>query len=269
MKLFGKAAAFALALVVAAAVPAAPGTAQTQPSSPLRPKALLLYPDTKQNYAAKPLTGSEFVETQQRHLYVVEFEKSVAGTPVDVAIVNVRGAGGLEQIIFSASDKINAEGRLPIELRLPRNWPIGHYAVRLGVNERLIASLPFTVRATAPRNTPIKAVSDIRIVRASDDGKELLLAPAPKPGLRLLSFILDTSGSNTGGASVSWSLTALTTNAGNNIPIGSNTIEDWPLENTRLTFDVELQRDWPVGKYRVEAKIGSQLLSALQFDIEP
>lgn len=211
----------------------------------------------------------EFVETQQRLLFVVEFDKSVAGTQIDVAIVSVRTTGGLEQIIFSSSNKVLPDGRLPIELRLPRNWPVGHYDVRLGVNERLIASLPYRVRPTAPRVSPIKANGDIKIVRVSDDGKELLLVPNPKANLRNLNFLLDTTGANTDGVNVTWTLTALKTSAGDNLAIGSNTIENWPVENTRLTFDVDLPRDWPTGEYRVDVKIGTQLLSALQFQIAP
>ena len=105
--------------------------------------------------------------------------------------------------------------------------------------------------------------------RVSDDGKELLLMPTPKAAQRSLNFLLDTTGANTDGANVTWSLTALKTSAGDNIAVGSNTIEKWPLENTRLTFDVDLPRDWPPGQYRVDVKIGSQLLSALQFEIAP
>ncbi len=256
------------AAVLAVASPSALAQTET-PSSPLRPKALKLFPDTPRGVLGTPLPGAEFVETQQRLLFVVDFDKSVAGTQIDVAIVSVRSAGGLEQVIFSSSDKILPDGRLPVELRLPRNWPVGFYEVRLGVNERLIASLPYRVRPTAPRNTPIKANGDIKIVRVSDDGKEMLLVPNPKPNLRNLNFLLDTTGSNTDGANVTWSLTALKTSAGSNIAVGSNTIENWPLENTRLTFDVDLPRDWPSGQYRVDVRIGSQLLSALQFEIAP
>ncbi len=242
---------------------------QQPESSPLRPKALKLFPDTAKGVAGEPIAGNNFVETQQRLLFVVEFDKSVAGTDMDVAIVSVRTTGGLEQVIFASSNKILPDGRLPIELRLPRNWPVGHYAVRLGVNERLIASLPYRVTPAAPRSTPIKANGDIKIVRVSDDGKELLLVPNPKANLRTLNFILDTTGANTDGVNVAWTLTAMKTSAGDNIVVGNNAIADWPLENTRLTFDAELPRDWPTGQYRVEVKIGSQLLSALQFEISP
>ncbi len=259
---------FVLTLVFALLGPAIV-LAQTAAPSPLTPKGMQLYPDTQQGVAGKPLEGKEFSETQQRLLFAVEFDKAAAGTQVDVAIVNIRSAGGLEQVIFASSDKIGADGRLPVALKLPGKWPIGYYAVRIGVNERLIASLPYSIKASAPRNIPIKANGDIKIVRVSDDGKELLMVPTPKASLKTLNFILDTTGVNTGGATVTWTLTALTTSAGNNIPVGSNTVEDWPLENTRLTFDVQLPRDWPTGKYRVETKIGSQLLAALLFDIEP
>jgi len=242
---------------------------QQPESSPLRPRALKLFPDTAKGHGGEPLAGDSFVETQQRLLFVVEFDKSVAGTDMDVAIVSVRTTGGLEQVIFSSSDKISPDGRLPIELRLPRNWPIGHYAVRLGVNERLIASLPYRVMPAAPRFTPIKANGDIKIVRVSDDGKELLLVPNPKANMRTLNFMLDTTGSNTSGADVAWTLTAVKTSAGDNVEVGNSDIADWPLENTRLTFDAELPRDWPTGQYRVEVKIGRQLLSALQFEVLP
>ncbi len=259
---------FVLALGIALLGPAI-GLAQTEAPSPLSPKGMQLYPDTQQGVAGKPLEGKEFSETQQRLLFKVEFDKSVAGTAVDVAIVNIRSAGGLEQVIFASSDKIGADGRMPIELKLPGKWPVGYYAVRIGVKERLIGSLPYSIKASAPRNIPIKANGDIKIVRVSDDGKELLMVPTPKSSLKTLNFILDTTGANTSGATVTWTLKAMTTSAGNNIPVGSNTVEDWPLENTRLTFDVQLPRDWPTGKYRVETKIGSQVLAALVFDIEP
>jgi hypothetical protein len=246
-----------------------PPQSQQPESSPLRPRALKLFSDTAKGHGGEPLAGDSFVETQQRLLFVVEFDKSVAGTDIDVAIVSVRTTGGLEQVIFASSNKILPDGRLPIELRLPSNWPIGHYAVRLGVNERLIASLPYRVTPAAPRFTPIKANGDIKIVRVSDDGKELLLVPNPKANMRTLNFMLDTTGSNTGGVDVAWTLTAVKTSAGDNVEVGNSAIADWPLENTRLTFDAELPRDWPTGQYRVEVKIGSQLLSALRFEVLP
>lgn len=263
---------FALAAVLAlmfAALTTHKALAQGDAASPLRPRQLKLFADTAKGLSGEPLTANEFVETQHRQLFIVEFDKSVAGTQIDIAIVSVRTTGGVEQVIFSASEKILPDGRLPIELRLPRNWPVGYYDIRLGVNERLIARLPYKVLPTAPRNTAIKANGDIKIVRVSDDGKDLLLVTEPRAAQRSLNFILDTTGSNTDGASVTWTLTALKIANASNLTIGVNTIDDWPLENTRLEYEVELPRDWPPGQYRVDVKIGSQLLAALQFNIAP
>ena len=181
--------------------------------------------------------------------------------------MSVRTTAGLEELIFTASNSAGADGRLPIELRLPRNWPVGFYDVRLGASERLIASFPFKINPTAPRNTPIKAATDIGIVVMN--GNQQIMTAAPKVFNRHIFFILDTTGSNTAGTNVTWTMTALSTEAGENIKIGDNTIENWPLENTRLAFDIELPRDWPPGKYRVEAKIGDQLLKARNFEIQP
>lgn len=252
---------FALAPLVA--------SAQTEPASPLRPKALFAYPDTQQGVSGKPFPTTEFVETQQRLLFAIQFDPAVAGTSVDVAIVNVRStASGQEQVIFAASDRIGKDGRLPVELKLPRNWPVGNYDVRLGVNERLIGSLPFTIRPTAPRNTAIKAASDIAILTVEAPDKQTVVA-SPKPGNRQLIFVVDTTGSNTGGATVTWTLTALSTLAGNNLVVGTNSTDNWPLENTRLAFDVNMPRDWPTGTYRAEVKVNGQLLTTLHFEISP
>ena len=199
---------------------------------------------------------------------MIEFDKAAAGSQLDVAIVAVRTTGGLEQMIFDTSGPVDNEGRLPLRLNLPRQWPVGHYEVRLGVNKRVFARLPYKVRAAAPRNTPIKAASDIAIVIVDAQDKQTIIA-SPKANQRHLYFIMDTSGSRTDGASVTWKMTALATSAGNNVDVGGNTTEDWPLENTRLAFDLEMPRDWPTGKYRVETRIDGQLLSTLHFDIQP
>ena len=247
---------------------APPSMAPGESASVLRPKGMKLFPDTPQGVKGTALPGNEFVETQQRLLFLVEFDPASAGTKIDVAIMSVRTAAGLEQAIFTSGDKIGPDGRLPIELKLPRHWPVGQYDVRLGASERLIASLPFKVVPTAPRNTPIKAATAIGIVVTDTAGKPAIVA-TPKPSNRQLNFVIDTSGSNTAGASVSWTLTALETSNGNNVLVGENTVANWPLENTRLPFDVELPRDWPTGKYRIEVKIDGQLLNALQFEIKP
>ncbi len=121
----------------------------------------------------------------------------------------------------------------------------------------------------APRNTPLKAASPITIARPSDDGTQLLVTSEPKSNQRNLNFILDTTGARTEGARVTWTLTAVKTAAGESINIGSNTVENWPLENTRLNFDVNVPGDWPAGKYNLDVRVDDQLLSALQFDIKP
>jgi hypothetical protein len=68
---------------------------------------------------------------------------------------------------------------------------------------------------------------------------------------------------------VTWVCTAVDTSAGKNQKVSGIDIEAWPLDDTTLTFDVELPRDWPTGKYRLEVWVDGESLGKYDYEIKP
>jgi uncharacterized protein YfaS (alpha-2-macroglobulin family) len=45
-------------------------------------------------------------------------------------------------------------------------------------------------------------------------------------------------------------------------------VKDWPLDDTTLVYDIELPRDWPLGKYRVSLKVDDDAVKDMDFEIK-
>lgn len=228
---------------------------------------LKLFPDTPKGHFAKPLDGYEFPASQQRQLAIVYFAKSAAGQKVVARIVGERTTMGADkEVITFQPVGIDPEGRLPIELKFPKSVPPGLYRIDLIQNDKVVGSAGYIVRAAEAKKTPVSA-EKIDIRRLKGDGT-LESVAVPKAADRHLYFVAETKGARTAGAHVVWSYVAVDTTAGKNQVLPSLDQKDWPLDDTTLAFDMELPRDWPLGKYHVSLKVDDEMVKEIDFEIK-
>jgi len=225
-----------------------------------------LFPDTPKAYLGNPLPGREFLAAQKRKLMVFYFDPRAAGQAIAVRVVGTKTSLGLEkQVMLIEKASIDKEGRVPLEVSYPRNWPLGMYRVEFLQGGKVVEQAEYRVKSESPRKTPI-TLQEIKIYRLKAGGGSEETG-TPKARDHYLAFAAMTRGARSEGARVGWVLSAIDTTAGKKPGIGSVEIKDWPLDDTTLTFDMELPRDWPTGKYRVEVAVDGESIGSREFSI--
>jgi hypothetical protein len=198
---------------------------------------------------------------------ILYFDKAAAGQKVVTRVLAVRTTLGAErQLIQFEPVAIDAEGRLPLELKLPGAFPPGLYRVDVIQGDKIIGNAGYIVKATEAKKTPL-TVATIDILRRKPDGSPEAAKP-PKAADRHLYFVAETKGARTAGAHVTWTFTAVDTTAGKNKDLPGLDEMNWPLEDTTLVYDIELPRDWPQGKYHVALKVDEETIKEIDFEIK-
>lgn len=229
---------------------------------------LKLFPDTPKGHFGEPLPAQDFLASQKRQLFILYFDKTGAGQKVGVNVIATKTTLGLEKPVKSFGvAAIDAEGRLPMEIKYPQSWPVGSYRIEVTQGNTQVGQASYRVRAAESKKTPVKAES-FKVFRDKAGGA-VEEVQAPKASDRHLYFAAQTRGARTDGAKVTWTCTAVDTSAGKNKKVGSFDIEAWPLDDTVLTFDIELPRDWPTGKYRLEVWVDGESIGTGGFEIKP
>jgi hypothetical protein len=210
------------------------------------------------------LGSADFPETQLVQYAKAQFGAAAAGKAVNVLVMAEKTTRGIEKRVISLSGKVGSDGSLPIEVSLKESWPVGIYRMEFYADKALIGKAEYNVLAETLRATPIE-LKAVRIF-TQENNKSVELT-TPKPGNRYLEFIGMTAGAKTAGAAVKFTLT-FTGDGKANQQVMTMTVDKWPLENTPLAFNVELPRDWPVGKYRVDFAIDGKPLGNSTFEIK-
>lgn len=233
---------------------------------PLKVRDFKLFPDTDKGHYGTPLKGYELQSEQKRQLFILYFDKTAVGQQVAVRIVAAKTTAGLEKEVKRFPPAaIDQEGRLPIELSLPRPWPAGFYRLEVS-HGKSIAGLVYRVRPAATKKTPVK-LQGVKIFRDMPNGS-LEEVQTPKTTDRHLYFALETRGAQTDGAKVTWVCTAVDTSSGKNKKVAGVDIDEWPLDDTTITLDIELPGDWPKGKYKLELFVDGQPIGAHSYEVK-
>lgn len=232
----------------------------------LKLQNLKLFPDTPKGYLGTPLPGRDFSPSQRRKLMVFYFDPRTAGQAISVRVVGAKTPIGLEkQVMFIEKGTVDKEGRVPLEVSYPKDWPVGAYRVEFRQGGKVVEQAEYRVKAETSKRTPIK-LQEIKIYRIKAGGGSEETS-TPKASDHYLAFAAHTRGARSDGARVNWVLSAIDTTAGKKPGIGSVEVKDWPLDDTILTFDMQLPRDWPTGKYRVEVAVDGESIGSREFSI--
>lgn len=158
----------------------------------------------------------------------------------------------------------SAEVLLTGKVSLPREWPIGRYRATVSLGGVPLRMLDYVVAVAAPVSVPaIPSVTKLSMF--SDDGRG---KPGTErlqfvPGDRKIHFRAQLSAKFTGTAR--WRFTAVTTAAGNNVPLldlkGDVDAVDF------LISQMSAPQDWPIGIYRAELLLNETVARTLEFTI--
>ncbi|HRJ68344.1 MAG TPA: hypothetical protein PK812_01955 [Beijerinckiaceae bacterium] len=250
------------AVFVAMLTPVAAQTAQES----IRPTGLALLPDTPKGHFGTPLPSTQFNEHQQRKLMLITFDKSAVGQTLNFAVRARSTTASAPAVVFRASATVNEQGLVPIEVKLPRKWPVGHYEVLVFQNDQPVGVLPYRVIADPPRETEL-SFGDVAIEKVTGPDQ---VEPVEKvrSSYRHLNFSVKVSGANTNGINLTWVFSAIETTSGSR-ELHRQDDANRPVEDTELQMDVSLPRDWPIGRYRVDLFVDGKPVVTRGFTIEP
>lgn len=207
-----------------------------------------------------------FPETQRKQYFDFTFGPGSAGKEVDVHVVSERTSAGINREVLSLSGKIGAEGVLPAEWSLKKNWPAGLYKVVFTFDEQVVGSGGYLVKATLERDTPITA-GDVTTYSLRE-GKEVEVTTL-KPSDNNLVFSCATKGSFTKGATVRmWLEKVDESGAAKEISPTVTEVQDWPLDNTDLVYTLELPGAMPVGSFVVVYAVNGKVLKKQPFSVK-
>lgn len=250
-------------------LPALPAAAQDRirggaPHPAAQGPALQLLQDPGHGQRAVPIAGNAFPENQRELLFNVLLGRGAARQRFQVQVIGVRTTYSNGFNVTRAEGDTDADGTLPVTLTIRRDWPVGEYTVIVSQDGREVANLPFVIRAVSPRNTPL-SVPSIEILRQVQGGRS---EPTPRPRARdrELVFAATIEGARTDGADVTWVLRAVDTTAGAGVILDRELPRQY-IENSEITFEVEVERDWWIGRYRVEVVVDGRVVGARDFDI--
>lgn len=247
-----------------AAMPALPALAQDRPRGAAPRPVLQLLPDTPRGHGADPLPGNAFPETQRKLWFRVLLGPEAARQTFRarfVAVTTTRGSG----IEIAATEAVaDAGGTLRLDFSLPRDWPVGDYAIVLARGGQEVATLPYAIQPAAPRNGRV-APTAIEIARlAANGGFDLVDQPQPRD--RVLAFLTTLQGARTDGLRVTWTLHAVETTGGAGQVVRSETPRQY-VEDTEIHVRVSLPRDWAIGRYRVDLELDGSPAASREFRI--
>ena len=233
---------------------------------PFHITGMTLFPDTPQAQAGPPLKGYEFKDSQLQQYLTLNFDEAAAGKKVNVTLIAARTTLGMEKLVKRFNEAvISPDGKLPVSIKLPQAWPVGSYRLQISSEGQRIGNAGYKVVPTEAKRTPI-TLSKVHIYREKADGG-VEEVTKPKVTDHHLYFAGDTKGAQTDGAKVTWILNYFEPEKGTTQKAAGVDILGWPLDNTVVTFDVTLEKDWPEGRYAVELSVDGEPVGQHAFEI--
>ena len=217
--------------------------------------------------AGKPgATVPQFTPQDRKQHFAIKLRKLEVGkNRFQAGFVGVETASGNNVEIFKTGELGNSliANTITAQLSLPRDWPLGRYAVEVLMNDKPIGSREYIVSPEWSKQTVE------RWFLYADDGtgnpaERKLTAFSSKQ--RTLHFEAQTSGYVPRGTRVTW---LLRTQAGQEVMRGDNTIAKDSAVFNRLTSFVTLPRDWPAGGYTMQLLDGSRVVGEHKFNVTP
>ncbi len=207
---------------------------------------------------------AQFTPQDRKQHFAVKLRKLELGkNRFQARFVGVETAAGNNVEVFRTGDIGNSliANTITAQLSLPRDWPLGRYAIEVVMNDQPIGRREYIVSPEWSK----QAVE--RWILYADDGKgnpteRKLSAFSTKQ--RTLHFEAQTSGYVPRGARVTW---VLRTQAGQEVMRGDNTVGKDSQVFNRLTSFVTLPRDWPIGGYTMQLLDGTRVVGEHKFNV--
>lgn len=206
-----------------------------------------------------------FPEDQMKQFFTFEFGAAGAKKEITATVKAMKTTLGANLKVVSVSGTTDAEGKLPAEWSMKRNWPVGLYKVFFTCNDQPVGSAGYLVKAVKDRESPI--TSEGVTILSYRDGKAVPKT-ALTPDDNDLIIKCATKGANTKGADIRMFIGYIDDKGEKlTLPDSEVTMEKWPLEDTELIYTFEMGKKMPVGKFFMVYLINGEELAVHPFTI--
>lgn len=206
-----------------------------------------------------------FPETQKKQYFTFDFGAAGAKKKIDVTTKAIKTTLGANQDVITVSGSTDGEGKLPAEWSLKTNWPVGLYKAFFSCEGKPVGTAGYLVKAEKDRVSPIKSkgVTILAVHGGKAETKTKLT-----PDDNNLIFKCATEGANTKGVKVTMFIGHIDEKGDKNrVPNSEVEIEDWPLEDTTITYTFELEKKFPTGTFYMIYLIDGEELAVHPFTV--
>lgn len=211
------------------------------------------------------LADYTFPEDQRKQYFRFDFGEAGAKKTVAAKVVAAKTTLGMNLEVITVSGETSAEGELPAEWSLDKNWPVGFYKVFFSSDGKPAGTAGYLVKAKEERKKPLAAKS-VTILSMREGAP--VAVEALKPSDNDLVFKVATEGGDTAGMNVGMLLGYIDEEGKKqSVPNSEITVEEWPLEDTELIYTFEMENPMPVGKFFFVVQVDGADLVAHPFAV--
>ena len=194
--------------------------------------------------------------------FEVGLDRIVTNSKIKMDFIGVNTSTGKDKKLGAVEGKLLIANNLTFKVPLTGKMAVGQYRGDVYVGEDVIKRVDFTVE---PEQTGEISITAVRLL--GDDGKGAARAEVKefKSNQRKQFFEADTKGANVKPTQVKWVITAL--GSPNNTKI-TEISDERIIEDTILTGNLELQRDFPAGQYQVEIFLNDKLAKRFTYEVK-
>lgn len=233
--------------------------------APVDPKSLNVKTMSMKRDNGKGEAGAEvkaFNTADRAWFFEIGLDRIVTNNKFKMDFVGVNTSTGKDKKLGAVEGKFLIANNLTFKVPLTGKMAVGQYRGDLYVGEDVIKRIDFVVE---PEQAGEPTVAALRLL--GDDGKGAAGSEVKefKPSQRKQFFEADVKGASAVPIKIKWVYTAL--GSPNNTKI-AEVLDERIVEDTILTGNLELPRDFPVGKYQIDIFFNDKPAKTFNYEVK-